>query len=250
MQKKWKKLNNPPVIVAIFQIKINLPEDFIFNEFISNDKEIRTKFPDRNDNYHSNIGVQGTPAPGISFVKAKADTHIESYAYTTKDLTKKFFIEQGSIRYAFEGGYKEWELFKVECMQCLKLIEVQLQRCKVVRTSIRFINKFKFDSFNDPLDYFTTTISIDSDSKLNNPVTGFAYRFNQQIPNSSIRTVINHALEKIEDKFDYYFDIDVLDNNSFDFNIEHLDLLMEEMRDIKNTLFFETLKDKTINLCN
>ena len=250
MDEKWKKLNKAPVIVAIFQIKLEQIEKFSFNEFINNDKQIRKKFPKRHDNYHSSIGVQGTPHPGVSFVKAKADTQINSYSYTTDDQIHQLVIEQGSIRCIFEGSYESWHNFKNECLEDLSFLQEQLIKCSIIRTSIRFINKFKFDTFDNPLDYFTTAISIDSDTKLNNPVIGFSYRFIQEVSGSSINTIVNHSLEKAEDKYDYYFDIDILDHEVFGFNFDFIDQKLEQMREIKNTIFFETLKEKTLEQCS
>lgn len=250
MSSKWKILNNPPVVIAIFQIKYEKPSDFNFSDFIKNDKHIKEKYPKRKDNYHSAIGVQGTPAPGISLVKAKADTHLNRFLYSSDDLSQKLIIEENSIIYIFEGNYNNWDHFKKDGMESLVLLSEQLMKCKITRTSLRFINKFKFEEFNNPLDYFTTAISIDSDTKLNYPVSDYSYRFSQNVPNTNIKTIVNHSLVKIDQTFDYFFDIDVLDHEEIDFNLEKIDIKLELIRDIKNTIFFETLKEKTLDLCN
>jgi uncharacterized protein (TIGR04255 family) len=251
MSEEWKTLSNPPVILSIFQIRFRQREEFDFLEFLQkNDKQIRKKYPKRNDGYHSNIGVPGTLTPGVSFVKAKADTHIEKITYATEDLKQKIDLEKNSIAYLFEGNYAGWDIYKEEAIEALCLFEEQLKKCDIIRTSIRFINKFQFKEFDDPLEYFNTTISTDSDSKLQYPVTRFSYKFGQQVPDTTIRTIVNHSLEKIQDSFDYYFDIDVLDDDSYEFDTERVKEKMEILRHHKNTIFFETLKPKTLDLCD
>jgi len=252
MTEKWKTLNNPPVVVAIFQILYEQLTDFKFDDFILNDRNIKKIFPKKSVNYHSDIGMEGTPAPGVSTLKAKANTHINRYTYSTEDSKQNLIIEEKNVRYTFEGQYQNWEQFKKSSIESLVLLQEQLNKCRILRTSIRFVNKFQFDEFNNPLDYFNTAISIDteSESSLNNPMTGFSFRFRQKIPDTNIRTVINHSLEMIDESYDYYFDIDALDDEHFDFDLKQIDAKLEQLRDIKNTIFFGSLKEKTIELCN
>jgi uncharacterized protein (TIGR04255 family) len=249
MQSDWPVLKSPPVILAIFQLKFTHADSGELSRMIENDRNIRKMFPLRKDNFHSNIGVQGTPAPGISMLKAKADTKITAYAYFTPDQKRKLIIEQESVTFANEDLYYGWDSFKKDVMDCLELLAGQLDDCIVKRTSIRFVNKFSLDSFADPLDYFSKTISTDSEA--NYPLVKYAFRLNVQVPKTDIAAIINHALEPNSvNNLDYYFDIDVLDHRQVKFDLSLTSKQMEQIRAVKNNIFFDTVKQKTIDLCN
>lgn len=247
-QSKWPILRNPPVILAIFQIRFISTNIDDLNKMIANDKAIKLKFPNRNENYHYNIGVQGTPVPGVS-MKAKADTKINSYIYSTSDQKKKLIIEKESITFVDENHYLGWDEFKQEVLEYLHSLSEQLKDSLIIRTSIRFVNKFSFDSFSNSLEYFSKTIS--TESEVIYPLLKSAFRLEVQIPETDIIAIINHALEpKGLNQLDYFFDIDTLDNRQFKFDMPLISSSLEAIRTVKNKIFFDTVKQKTIDLCN
>lgn len=249
MQSKWPILKSPPVILAIFQLKFIHTDNNELDKIITNDKNIRTKFPLRHDNYHANIGIQGTPVQGISMIKAKADTKINSYIYSTPDQKKKLIIDHESISFTDESPYQGWDAFKAEVEICLHLLYNQLKDALVNRTSIRFVNKFSFDAFSNPLEYFSKTISSESD--IIYPLVKYAFKLQVQVQNTDIAAIVNHALEpNATNNFDYFLDIDVLDYRQIKFDLSMVNGQMEEIREVKNKIFFDTIKQKTIDKCN
>lgn len=247
-QSNWPVLKSPPVILAIFQLKFvsSSNEDLI--KLTANDKAIRLKFINRNENYHYNIGVQGTPVPGIS-MKAKADTKVNSFIYSTSDQKKKFIIDKESLTYVDENLYTGWSNFKQDVLESLNLLSEELKNTLVTRISIRFVNKFSFESFSNSLEYFTKTISTESDVRY--PLLKSAFRLEIQIPKTDIVAIVNHALEpNSPNNLDYFFDIDVLDYKQLKFDLSLISSQMEQARAVKNDIFFDTVKQKTIDLCN
>lgn len=249
MQKEWPALDKPPIILAIFQLKFSKALSGDLEKMIRNDKNMRKFLPIRKDNFHSNIGVQGTPAPGVSMLKAKADTKINAYTYHNESNKKKLIIQNDSITFVDEEEYLGWELFKYDVEKCIELLNEQLKDCEVNRTSIRFINKFNIIDFGEPLEYFTQTIS--TDSEISYPLNKFSYKLNFAIPDTDIVSTVNHALEPYADhKVYYYLDIDVLDHNRHTFDTQIISSALDSIRNVKNTIFFDTVKQKTIDLCN
>jgi len=247
MESVWQNLKSPPVILAIFQLKITNCKDDVLRKMINNDKNIRVVFKNRLDNYLADNIMPGTPAPVISTIKA--NTHIGSYTYSNENKKRKLQIEKDSIVVVNEDEYKGWINFKKDVFDCLNLLSPHLDECLVNRVSIRFVNKFTLDSFEDPLDYFTQLISSDSDVRY--PLAKYSFRLNLVIPSSDIIAIINNALEPNNSgKSDYYLDIDVLSESSMKFDIETISNKMEQIRDVKNNIFFDTVKQKTLDLCN
>lgn len=53
-----------------------------------------------------------------------------------------------------------------------------------------------------------------------------------------------------QNKYIYTLDIDVLDKQKLIYNIATIGESLENLRQIKNKVFFDAITDKTIQLCN
>jgi hypothetical protein len=101
------------------------------------------------------------------------------------------------------------------------------------------------------LDYFTTTISSNNADGLPYPLADYAFKIKTVIPDTNIYAYINQALNPVgENQMDYIFDIDVLDVTNSIFDSIFISEELEQLRIVKNKLFFNNLTQKTIDLCN
>ena len=244
------KLNKPPVILATFQIKFD-QEDSNITRFLDYDSVIRHSLPKRTDNIHANIDVPNTLVLGVSKITSTSDAKLTGYTYFTEDQKRKLVIEQGSLTYIDEHKYEGWEYFKETILGFLKLYSPLLEKHTLRRISIRFINKFSFDEFNNPSDYFKTMVSTVLEEGFAYPLTKYSFKLIFNISDSDKYAIVNQDLENISvDKFDYIFDIDVLDKRNLIFDEQTVVDTMEELRIIKNNIFFDNITSKTIEKCN
>lgn len=248
MSRKWPTLEKPPIILAIFQVKFKKDMGGDISRMISNDHDIKMKFPLREHNIHSNLGIDGTPAPGISTLTAKADTKITAYIYFTENKRKKLIVQGNSITFVNEEEYTKWADFLNEIKWCLEIFNSQLEESVIERTSLRFVNKFNIPDFNDPLDYFSQAISTDTDEIY--PINKFSHRILYKIPDKETTAIVNQAIEPIEENNVYYYlDVDALDHEKYSFDKNNTIRKVCDLRDVKNNIFFKTVKQKTIDLC-
>lgn len=133
----------------------------------------------------------------------------------------------------------------------MDILKEALDNVEINRTSIRFINRFVFPEFNDPSKYFTAMISATENHDLIYPLRQYGFRLRMDIPGTESYAIVNHNVEMArEGDFLYTFDIDVLDCQRLAFDIESLDDKIGNLRNIKNKIFFESLTEKTLELCN
>lgn len=253
MGNEWEQLNNPPVVIALFQIvydKVNTK----LNDFIVYDEKIKRLFPKRAENIGISLTVSGTPMIGKSKVVGEREMRIADYIYSTEDQKKKLLIQDEKITFQDESKYKGWDSFKSQILEILQTIEQPLKNKIIRRISIRFINRFSIDDFTDPTEYFRTVISTtaeDSTNALSFPLTQYGFRLNVEVPDSTIYAIINQNLEcKDVDGRKYFFDIDVLDRKDIIFDIQIIMSILDELRTVKNDIFFNNLTEKTLKLCN
>jgi len=247
----WKNLNNPPIAVALFQLKYS-SIGLKLSDFLKYDIVLKHSFPIRKENIQVGIDLGSSSIPlGVSTITGTSEAKIGSYVYYTLDQKVKFEISEDTITYINERPYEGWDNFKKSTFHSLMIIEEILNKIEVIRTSIRFINRFTFDNFENPQDYFKTLISSTDDNNLLYPIVNYGFRLIMDIPKTDSYSIVNHNVENVRsNSYMYTFDIDVLDKQHLVYNEETISETMEALRKIKNEIFFSSVTLKTLELCN
>jgi len=222
------------------------------NDFLKFDAQLKRNFPIRKENIQVGIDLGGTSiAMGVSKISGTTDVKIGSYIFSSVDQKLKLEISNSTITYIDESPYKGWENFKESAIKSLLPVSDVLNNIEIFRTSIRFINRFSFDNFDNPQDYFKTLISSNDDNQLPYPLRQYGFRLLMDVPDSNIYSIVNQNVENVRtNNFIYTFDIDVLDIEHLNFSLSTLERKMEILRDIKNEIFFGNVTQKTLDLCN
>ena len=249
--KNWPNLNNPPVVVALFQLKFNSTGIKLI-DFLKYDTILKHNFPIRKDNIQVGIDLGSTSIQlGVSKITGTSDAKIGSYLYCTVDQKIKLEISEGTITYIDERPYQGWDNFKESTLMNISSLTDILSNTKVERISIRFINRFSFENFDNPQDYFKTLISSSEESQLPYPLRQYGFRLLMDVPNTDIYSIVNQNVENERaNSFIYTFDIDVLDRQNLIFDKDTLSENMENLRIVKNEIFFDNVTQKTLDLCN
>lgn len=251
VSKQWPKLRRAPVVVAICQIKFD-GSNIAINDFLQYDVNVRRYLPERNNNIAASISFKNnTPIPlGIAPINAISDAKVASYLYFSKDQKEKLEISTDGITYTSEATYVGWDNFKATVLKYIEIFKPILKKVAIKRTSIRFINQFEIKEFNDPAEYFNTVISsTDGEKHLPYPLLKYGFRMTVDV-NEGVYSIINQNVDKKTDNYTYIFDIDVLNINNLLYTSESIGKILEDLRNVKNTIFFNNITDKTISLCN
>lgn len=239
--------------MAICQIKFE-EGSVSMEDFLRFDTNVRRFLPYRNDNISANINIKGprnTPFPlGKAPIDGYSEAKVAGYVYFSKDQKEKLDISSSGITYTSEADYAGWEDFKSTVLKYLEIFSTVLKKTAINRTSIRFINQFNIRDFNNPSEYFNTVITTTKgDAGLPYPLLRYGFRMTVDVK-EGVYSIINQNVEKKADNFIYIFDIDVLDRNNMLYTPEAVDNVLENLREIKNNIFFNNITDKTIELCN
>lgn len=243
----WPNLNNPPVKLALFQLKFSETSMKRYDEI---DAALKNKLPIRKDNIAVGINLNNTVIPlGKSKLDGVSDAKIQSYIYMTSDQKERVELLENTATYASELPYAGWEAFVNKVDDFLSLLSRVLDNVEIKRTSIRFVNRFLIEEFDNPEDYFTTVISKAGEALY--PLRQYGFRLQYDVPETSIYAIVNQSVENdVANKFSYLLDIDVLEKQSILFEKETILSCLNHLRDIKNKIFFDSITEKTKALCN
>lgn len=250
MNNSWPNLKNPPVIMAIFQLRFEKGAIPI-TDYLKYERELQHSLPKRKDNIEANIDIPNTIAIGISKIESTSNARLTSYTFFSENQKIKLLLGGDVITLSDENKYEGWDNFNGLINKYLSILSPLLEQYTVRRLSIRFINRFVFDSFDNPTEYIKTTISSTEKNGFSFPVMKYGFNIMLQIPEKNAYSIVNQNIEtpSINNYF-YIFDIDVLEKINLIFDIQSIMSNLNELRNIKNKIFFDNLTDKTIGLCN
>lgn len=247
--KEWPKLENPPVVAAMFQINFD-SSNLTLEDFSKYDNSIKELgFPKRTDSIEASLNVDQSRIPlGKSKISATSDAKLIHYSYSSEDNKKRLTFSDSNITYIDESEYEGWTKFTDNVINILSKIDSILEHRTIKRTSIRFLNQFNFDQFDDPTEYFKMVISSTEES-LPYPLAKYAFKTTFKVSDVS-HAVVNHFLDRVDERYIYILDLDILNSRSYEYDSSIVRELLEQLREIKNTIFFDNVTDKLIELCN
>lgn len=243
----YESLNNPPVKIALFQLKFNAVNISVFS---ATDTLLKHKYSIRKDNIEVGLNLDNTNIPlGKSQLKGTSDAMIKSYIYLTPDQKERVEILEDTLTYVSELPYDGWDNFVARVENVLTILSDVLGNVEITRTSIRFVNRFQLEEFGTPDEYFTTVISKNGEPLY--PLSQYGFRLQYEVPRTNIYAIVNQLVEKdIPNNYTYFLDIDVLDKQSLYFEKETILSNLSNLREVKNKIFFDSITDKTKALCN
>lgn len=242
-----QELKNPPVKLYLFQIKFSRVD---INVMFGADERLIREYPVRKKNIHVGLELDGSEIPlGKSKLNAKSDAKIESYIYMTKDQKDRVEVLEDTLTYVCEREYTGWDNFVGKVSGLLDIFGGILGNVRISRSSIRFVNRFVLSDFSDPEEYFTTVVSKDGGGIF--PVRQYGFKIQYEVPDTNVYAIVNQSADSdIPGEYAYLLDIDVLDRQSIIFQKETIVGGLERLREIKNRIFFDSITEKTISLCN
>lgn len=245
-------LKNPPIIVALCQLKFSSKE-LIFKELLKLEHIIKQKLPLRKESLQVGINLGNSSIPiGVSKIIGTSDAKIGTYIYFSDDQKTKLEVSEDTITYIDEHQYTGWDVFRDEAVSFFSIFSELLKNVEITRISVRYINRFILPDFDSPQDYFRTQIaSSNDDHQLPYPLRNYNFRLIMDLPNSNIYSILNQGVDSMAgSRYEYIFDIDVLDNQNLYFELGGIIKSLNALRDIKNNIFFSNATPKTLELCN
>ncbi len=245
---KIRHLDKAPITEAIIDFRVKLSIDFQVKTFLDLKKYKGDQFP----NYRERRAFKG----GIRIKNGKPESQfaedqgIHGYFFTTADEKKVAQFRIDGFTYSHLKPYSDWEMLRDEAKELWKIYHSMTKPEAITRIAVRFLNHLDIPlPITDLSNYLTAPPKVPDDTP--GVISNFLSRIVVYNQDSDIATNIIQALDKSA-KPDKFITI-ILDIDSFkvgEFKNRDCEMwqVFEELRIIKNQIFFNSITEETTRL--
>jgi len=241
-------LEKPPVTEAIIDIRVELPENFKVNEFEKLKDQLVNEYPESKEIHVWKGRFELNPEKPLIPPK-----HLgaQGISLKSKDRSNVTQFRVDGFTFSRLPLYSSWEEISEQAFKLWKIYSNLTNPKSITRLATRFINEIKFKLPCDNLnlnDYFTALPSLPEE--LSGVHGTFLSRFAIQDPATSISAKITQTTEGkiVTDTYTLILDIDVFQSVSLSLDDEKIWTIFEDLRKMKNNIFFSLITNKTKEL--
>jgi len=141
--------------------------------------------------------------------------------------------------------YENWEQLSGEAFRLLSIYHELIKPTKVMRIGLRFINRIAVKQEKVELaDYYK--YPPEPLKELDWTLNGYLHHDVIRVPETEYAVNLIKTVQNIPGEIGLILDIDVFRQNPFEYDNRHIKKCLEEMRWVKNKVFFCSLTDKII----
>jgi uncharacterized protein (TIGR04255 family) len=234
LSEKFIHLSNPPIVEAVLGIlvvpSVKWDEASLQSELkqrLPNYPKIEPLAPGKPDN----LVVEDFGCVGF---KLHSDDNLQIAQFKKEDF--------GFSRLK---PYVDWGQFSQEALRLWAIYYALQKPTEVMRIGLRFINRIAIKQETiDIADYYK--YPPESLRTLNWPLTGYLHHDVIQVPETAYFVNLIKTVQYVPGEIGLILDIDVFIQSHFEYNELRIIECLEEMRWVKNKIFFSSLTEKII----
>lgn len=239
-----RHLPNAPITEALIDIRVKLPSGFkvaVFENIVDNSIK---NYPIRGEitKYGAKLGIKDKK----SFVEAH-DLVIDGILYKSKDEKNIVQFKRSGFTFNRLKPYTQWEEIVGNAKDLWNLYVKYAEPVKITRIATRYINFIRLpdDNFDD---YMVSPPHIAEG--IPDKLTGYLRRLNLREASTDIQANVTQAIEESTEKnmVTLILDIEAYINKMQEPDSEQIWDNLEDLRTMKNRVFFNSLTEKTIQL--
>ena len=240
LQEKFPHLSKAPIVEAVLDIRV-VPS-VAWNESTLQ-TELKQRLPDFPK--HETMRSAKFQLPAGTAAPAVEDFGCTGFKLHSSDNPHIVQFNKGSFVFSRLKPYADWEQFSRSALRLWAVYCELLKPSEIRRIGLRFINRVAIQQPTIELaDYYKYPPA--SIKELNWPSGGFLHHDVMQIPETAYSVNVIKTIQNVPGEIGLLLDIDVFTQNHFTYNELRIIECVEEMRWVKNKIFFSSLTDKLI----
>lgn len=240
LKEKFPHLSKAPIVEAVLAINVSLSGQWNETTLQNALKERLPDFPK----------IEFLRMASHEFAVGKQDYH------KTQDLCVGFKLQSNSNPHIGQFNkeafvfsrlepYSDWEQFSHEALRLWEIYCELLKPTDIGRVGLRFVNRIKIKQDTIKLDDYYQ-YPPQSIKELNWPLSGYLYHDVMQVPETIYSVNLIKTVQPVPGEIGLILDIDVFRQEPFMYNKPDLVKCLEEMRWVKNKIFFGSLTNRVL----
>jgi uncharacterized protein (TIGR04255 family) len=239
-----KHLRNAPIIEAVLDIRVQPSPDVTIPILQSLHERVRDQYPEVSGRMEIEARVQ-SQAPFETIDEASVQAKQVGFFFWARDKRQAMQARLDGFSFSRLRPYQEWELLRDEAMKLWVAYSEIARPTGLTRIALRYINRIEVPLSGDFDDYLNTFARLGKDC----PQT-ISELFMRVVTHHSLGTVVlSEAIDKngATDSFvPVILDIDAFRSVSLPIAAkDEMWSILEELRSLKNDVFFSSITPKT-----
>lgn len=242
-----RHLNSAPITEALIDIRAKLPADIDLSKLSSAHDLLANEYPKKRERrvWEARFEVKdGKPS------HTGEDKGVDGYLYVSSDDKQVAQVRLDGFTFSRLRPYETWERLQAETRRLWQVyLDVALPE-SVTRVALRYINRIELPlPMKDFSDYLTAPPVVPEN--LPQAVSSFLTRVIVHEQSIGAAATITQALEPRVDRdiCSIILDIDVFKESLFASDDKAVWETLDKLHDFKNLIFFESITDRTVELC-
>lgn len=233
-----------PIVEAVLDLRVVSSTKW-------DESSLRSRLEERLPDYPKHDTVQETevqlsPETGSNIIKDFVHVGLK---FQSEDNFYVVQFNKDSFVFSRLKPYENWENFSQEALRLWEIFCEVLEPTEVGRIGLRFINRLatKQRQKIELADYYKRPpLLIEG---LNWPLSDYLHRDVLQVPGTSYSVNVIKTVQRTKQEAGLLLDIDVFMQKSFNCGEIQISKYMDEMRWVKNKIFFSSLTEKALEEC-
>lgn len=238
---------NAPIKEALIDIRVSLPKTVGGETLESLHNHIRDLYPNKKERRIWEGSLQLSPDQPI--LSASKDRGVNGFLFISENKNRIVQFKKDGFTYHCLRPYTTWDEMRSEASRLWNYFWGETKPTLITRLSVRYINVIEIPLMKFDLDeFFNAPPSIPSElpQVMENFLTRYTLNFSEE--NAKSIVTLSTPGNIFPDKSQIYFDIDVFRDIEIHPPFDGLWEKFEELRNIKNTIFFKSITEKTKDL--
>jgi len=241
-----RHLNNAPIHEALIDLRVRLPQSFD-HEILKNGHElVKENYPKSDTRLRGQFEFGFAPDGTTT---QRAEKAVDGYFFKTEDEKRLVQFRLDGFTYNWLSPYETWERLRDEARRLWGIYAALAKPLVISRVAVRYINRLNLPlPVNEFGEYLTAPPRVPD--ALPQGVSSFLTRVAINEPRKGFTGIIIQALEGVVDPgtISILLDIDASKEAEFDGDGVDAWRTLEELRNFKNDIFFQSVTDKTLSL--
>ena len=239
-----RHLTHAPIKEALIDIQVALAQKVTAELLNSEYSQIATDYPKHETLQRGEFGLHRNERQPT---KVTIGQSVVGYRYTSEDKRRVVQFRMDGFTFSRLEPYDTWEEMKAEAVRLWEVYAASVSPNPITRVATRYVNVLKLPTHVELNEYLTAPPTIPAG--LNQELSSFLTRVEIRDPSIKAQGILTQAFEGVHDGYaPIVLDIDVFMARPFDPQEGEFWSCLDQLRDFKNTVFFESITEKAMEL--